>query len=76
MRRFTFRTDGFVSVNAGATGGTLATKPLTFTGASLSLNIASRGQTRVELQDAGGKPLPGFALADCAAFTGMPLTTR
>lgn len=64
VRRFTFRTDGFVSLHA-ATEGTLVTKPLTFTGSKLSLNIASRGPTRVELQDAGGKPLPGFALDDC-----------
>lgn len=70
VRRFTFRTDGFVSVNAGATGGTLLTKALTFTGAKLSLNLASRGLTRVELQDAGGRPVPGFALTDCASITG------
>ena len=69
VRRFTFRTDGFVSLHAEAEG-TLVTKPLTFTGAKLSLNIASRGPTRVELQDAGGKPLPGFALDDCTAIVG------
>ncbi len=68
VRRFTFRTDGFVSVHA-AGEGTLVTKPLTFTGSTLSLNIASRGPTRVELQDAGGKPLPGFALDDCTPIT-------
>lgn len=69
VRRFTFRTDGFVSVHA--TGeGTLVTKPLTFAGSKLSLNIASQGPTRVELQDAGGKPLAGFALDDCAAIVG------
>ena len=69
VRRFTFRTDGFVSVRAGGEG-TLITKPLTFAGSKLSLNIASKGKTRVELQDAAGKPLPGFALDDCAPITG------
>jgi hypothetical protein len=64
VRRFTFRTDGFVSAHA-AGEGTLVTRPLTFTGSKLSLNIASRGPTRVELQDAGGKPLQGFTLDDC-----------
>ncbi len=64
VRRFTFRTDGFVSVHAGGEG-TLTTKPLTFTGNRLTLNVASRGCTRVELQDAAGKPLPGFTLDDC-----------
>lgn len=69
VRRFTFRTDGFVSVRAGGKG-TLLTKPLTFTGSKLTLNIASQGSTRVELQNANGKPLRGFKLADCAHITG------
>jgi len=64
VRRFTFRTDGFVSVHAGGEG-TLTTKPLTFTGSKLSVNVAGKGPTRVEVQDAAGKPLPGFALDDC-----------
>jgi hypothetical protein len=68
LRRFTFRVDGFVS--ASATKGELITKPLTFSGSRLSLNIVSKGNTRVELQDAAGKPLPGFALADCTPITG------
>lgn len=68
VRRFTFRTDGFVSVHVRGEG-TLTTKPLTFAGQKLSLNLASKGPTRVELQDAGGKPLPGFALADCLPIT-------
>jgi len=70
VRRFVFRTDGFVSVRADATGGTLLTKPFTFDGARLTLNIASKGATRVEVQDAGGKALPGFALADASPITG------
>jgi hypothetical protein len=69
VRRFTFRTDGFVSVRA-AKEGTLVTKPLTFAGSKLALNIVSKGNTRVELQDAAGKPLPGFTLDDCAPVTG------
>jgi hypothetical protein len=69
LRRFTFRTDGFVSVRAAA-AGTLRTKPLKFAGNQLVLNIASRGPTRVELQDAAGKPLPGFTLDDCQPITG------
>jgi len=64
FRRFVFRTDGFVSVHAGSEG-VLTTKPLTFAGSKLAVNLASKGPTRVELQDAAGKPLPGFALNDC-----------
>jgi hypothetical protein len=69
VRRFTFRTDGFVSARA-AGRGTLTTRPLTFSGSQLSLNIASKGPTRVEVLDAAGKPLPGFSAADCTPITG------
>jgi hypothetical protein len=69
VRRFTFRTDGFVSAHA-AGGGMLLTKPLTFAGSRLLLNLVSRGKTRVELQDAAGRPLLGFALDDCTPITG------
>lgn len=72
VRRFTFRTDGFVSLHAGATGGEMLTKPLTFTGKHLSLNyvVAPAGQLHVEFQDAAGQPLAGYALSDCVPLTG------
>ncbi|MEO6785158.1 MAG: hypothetical protein ABI318_03405, partial [Chthoniobacteraceae bacterium] len=61
------RLDGFVSVNAPMRGGELLTKPITFTGSKLALNFSSSaaGSIRVEIQDADGKALPGFALDDC-----------
>ena len=67
MRRYTLRLDGFVSVTAGWKGGELLTKPLVFKGSQLHLNFATSaaGSLRVEVQDAKGRPLPGFALADC-----------
>ncbi|MGD9724161.1 MAG: hypothetical protein AB7O59_23265 [Pirellulales bacterium] len=70
VRRFTFRTDGFVSLHAAADEGEVITRPVVFQGRQLSLNYAARdgGGMRVELQDVGGKPLPGFALADCRAL--------
>ena len=45
------------------TVGELVTKPLTFTGKTLSLNFATSaaGSVCVELQDATGKPLPGYS---------------
>jgi hypothetical protein len=72
LRRYTLRLDGFVSVNAPMSGGELITKPLTFTGAKLALNFATSaaGDIRVEIQDARGKPLPGFALDDCKPIFG------
>ena len=72
VRRFSYRVDGFVSLHAGADGGELVTRPLTFDGAALRLNYeaASGGSVRVELQDAAGNPIQGFSSDDCAALTG------
>jgi hypothetical protein len=72
VRRFTYRVDGFVSVRASARGGELLTKPLTFEGKQLLVNFATGGggSVNVEIQDAGGKPIPGFALADGKALSG------
>lgn len=67
LRRYTLRIDGFVSVNAPLKGGELVTKSLTFTGNELLINLSTSaaGSIRVEIQDAQGKPLPGFSLSDC-----------
>ena len=72
LRRYTLRLDGFVSASAPLSGGELITKPLTFTGKSLSLNFATSaaGRLQVELRDAAGKPLPGFTLQDCDELFG------
>jgi len=72
LRRYTLRLDGFVSVRAPMTGGELVTKPVRFTGEALKLNFATSaaGSVRVEIQDEAGKPLPGFALSDCAPLYG------
>ncbi|MCR4416091.1 MAG: hypothetical protein NUV77_27055, partial [Thermoguttaceae bacterium] len=70
VRRFTYRIDGFVSVQA-ATQGELVTKPLRFEGDRLVINYAApQGRVRVEIQDADGKPLDGFRAADCAPLCG------
>ena len=72
LRRYTLRLDGFVSVNAPMNGGELLTKPLTFKGKTLSLNVATSaaGSVRVEIQHPDGKPVPGFSLKDCPANFG------
>lgn len=72
LRRYTIRLDGFVSLHAPLAGGELTTKPLKFTGGRLSLNYATSaaGSLRIEIQDAAGKPLPGFALADADELFG------
>jgi hypothetical protein len=67
LRRYTFRMDGFVSLNAPLRGGEAVTKPLTFAGKELLLNVATSaaGSVRIELEDEAGQPLPGHSLADC-----------
>ena len=71
VRRFAFRTDGFVSVHAAGKAEVL-TKSLRFAGKALELNCraGAQGSVRVEIQDADGKPQPGFSLADCVPVTG------
>lgn len=70
LRRSTLRLDGFVSVSAPTSGGELITKPIRFKGRRLELNFSTSaaGGVRVEIQEATGNPLPGFALADCPAI--------
>jgi len=67
LERLVFRTDGLAAVHAGYQPGELLTPPLTFTGNRLSLNLATSaaGGVKVEIQDAEGRALPGFSLADC-----------
>jgi len=78
IRRYTIRIDGFVSVNAPMAGGELLTKPFTFEGDALFMNYSTSaaGSIRVELQDASGKPLPGFALSDCPVIYGDTVEGR
>lgn len=75
-RRYTLRLDGIASVNAPLEGGELVTKPLEFVGQELDINYATSaaGQILVELQDAAGKPLPGFTLDDCQPIYGDHIT--
>jgi hypothetical protein len=72
LRRYSLRLDGIAAVAAPYAGGEMVTKPLTFTGKELVLNFATSaaGGIRVEVQDAAGKALPGFALADAVETIG------
>ena len=48
------RLDGFVSLDADATTGTVVTKPLVFEGDKLVLNISAEGSARVGILDEDG----------------------
>lgn len=72
LRRYSLRIDGFVSLHAPLAPGEFVSKPLTFTGKSLSLNFATSaaGSIKVELQDENGRALPGYSLAECDELFG------
>ncbi|MFH1268195.1 MAG: hypothetical protein ABIK89_20950 [Planctomycetota bacterium] len=68
-----FRVDGFASMDAFGTEGALRTANLTFSGARLKLNLDATGEdttgeknyVRIELLDADGNVLQGYAESDC-----------
>jgi hypothetical protein len=64
------RLDGFVSVDAGQSGGEFTTPVLSFAGNRLQLNAACHGlgEIWVEIQDEQGAPIPGFAQADAVSI--------
>ncbi len=72
LRRFTYRIDGFVSVQTPLAGGEFVTKPLVFSGKELVMNYSTSaaGSVRVEIQNAKGEPLPGFTLAESPEIFG------
>lgn len=75
LLRYTLRTDGFASVHAPYRGGEFTTKPLTFAGRRLALNVSTSaaGGVRVEIQQPDGSPVPGCALADAVEVIGDDL---
>ena len=88
----TLRRDGFASMDAGATPGTLKTRPVLFKGRHLFVNVAApAGELRVEVIDpadkvlATSKPLTADSTrqrvewtdrADLAEFAGKPTRFR
>ncbi|MDP6982933.1 MAG: hypothetical protein QGG05_07590 [Candidatus Latescibacteria bacterium] len=72
IRRYSLRTDGFVSVNAGFAGGTFTTPVFTFEGDQLEVNYSTSavGAIGIELQQADGTPIPGRTLVDAGDVYG------
>ena len=64
IRRYTLRTEGFVSVNGGYSGGEFTTLSFVFSGSQLELNYSTSavGSIKIEIQDAHGNPQSGFSL--------------
>lgn len=78
LRRYTLRMDGFGSVHAKLNAGEFTTRPFTFSGVELSLNVATSaaGLVQVELRRPDGTPIPGYTLEDCDIIYGDSLDRR
>jgi hypothetical protein len=62
--------DRYVAREAGASGGTLTTRPFMLNAESLTLNVnADGGEVRVQVCDAAGERIPGFTFDDCRPVT-------
>ena len=72
LRRYRFRTDGLAALRGDTRGGELLTRPLTFSGRRLFLNFltSAAGSVRIEIQDAAGRPIPGYSLEECLETIG------
>jgi len=69
--RASWRLDGFVSLDAGASGGVVETVALPGNGGRLTVNAeAAKGSIAVEALDAGGKPLAGYGRGECVEIRG------
>jgi hypothetical protein len=65
------RRDGFASLNADHKGGSMTTRPLTFSGRHLFVNLdAPHGSLRAEVIDMNGAVVPPFSLENCRPLTG------
>ena len=72
LRRYELRLDGFASAHADYSGGEFVTHPLVFgpIAAGVNHSTSAPGSVRVELQDATGRPLPGFELQNAPELIG------
>ncbi len=67
----TLRKDGFASLDAGTTTGTVTTQNLTGAEGQLHVNYQNNGGwLKVEVLDASNNVLPGYAQADCIPLQG------
>jgi len=76
LRRYSLRMDGFASIHFKYENGEAISRPFTFTGNALTVNLATSaaGGIAFEFQDAAtGLAIPGFSLDDCCRVTGDTL---
>ena len=66
----TLRRDGFASMDADETEGTLTTRPVCFSGRHLFVNVDDpKGELRVEVLNEASQVVPGFTASNCLPVT-------
>ncbi len=75
LRRLVLPRHRLASMQAKARPGEFTTRPITFAGGQLAINYATSaaGSVQIELQDASGQPLRGYAQSDMAPLYGDEL---
>lgn len=67
----TLRRDGFASMDAKEQAGALTTRPVTFRGKHLFVNLAApQGELRVEMLNEQGRPIEPFTRDNCQPIRG------
>lgn len=71
-RRYTLRTDGFVSLHAGYSEGEVITKPFVFDGSSMILNVSTSagGHVLVDILDEHDQPIDSYLATGRDRITG------
>jgi hypothetical protein len=76
IARADWRRDGFVSLDAGPSGGSLETKALRFSEPQLVLNIdAKHGSVRAAVVEADGRPVAGLGFDESVPAAGNAVAT-
>ena len=72
LHRYSLRLDGFTSISAPYAGGTVTTKPFTFSGKKLEINYSTSaaGEIRIEIQDPDGNPITGYTKEESQLLIG------
>jgi hypothetical protein len=78
LRRYSLRLDGFTSINGPYEGGTVTTRPFTFTGSELEINYSTSaaGEIRIAIQDENGHPIPGFSMEEAETLIGNAISRK
>jgi hypothetical protein len=76
LRRYTLRIDGFSSIQASYTTGTMQTKPFLFQGKNLFINFSTSaaGEILTEIQDKNAQPIPGYSMEDSIPIIGNEIS--